>query len=112
MNNQPLSVLTFPIWWYSEGLQLAWRHCIERCRFVVRSTGLVIFAKNLFQPMYGDTTKEGRVISFFLRVIMIVFLFAWTVLRLALAVALFGVHLVALPGVVIMIIYQLFNLAV
>ncbi len=61
--------------------------------------------------MYGDTTKEGRVISFFLRVVMIVFLFAWTVLRLGVAIALFGVHIIALPGVVIMIVYQLFNLA-
>ncbi len=110
MNNQPLSLITFPIWWYSEGLVLAWRHCVQRCQFILRSTGLLIFVKNLTQPLYGDTTREGRAVSIFIRCILVIFLFFWTIARLLGAVALFFLHIVALPIAVIMIVFQLFNI--
>ncbi|MBL8031309.1 MAG: hypothetical protein JNK33_03235 [Candidatus Doudnabacteria bacterium] len=110
MNNQPLSIFAFPVWWYSEGLQLAWSHAKERYRYVLRSTGLLIFLKNIAQPLYGDTTRQGRAISAFIRVILLVFILAWTVIRLGYVAALFFVHLLALPFAIIMIVYQLFSL--
>lgn len=112
MNNQPLSIFGFPVWWYSEGLQLAWSHTKERYRYVMRSTGLVIFLKNITQPLYGDTTREGRAISAFIRVILLFFIIIWTAVRLAYVLALFMLHLLALPFVIIMIVYQLFSLFV
>lgn len=108
MNNQPLSILSFPVWWYSEGLQLAWRHCRERFRYVLRSTGLIIFLKNISQPLYGDTTRQGRIISVFIRVVLLGFILVYTGVRLVFAFLLFLVHIVALPAAIIMIIYQLF----
>lgn len=110
MNNQPLSIFAFPVWWYSEGLQLSWSHTKERYRYVMRSTGLLIFLKNIAQPLYGDTTRQGRAISAFIRVILLVFIIAWTVIRLGYVAALFFVHLLALPFAIIMIIYQVFSL--
>lgn len=110
MNNQPLSIFSFPIWWYSEGLQLAWRHCQSRVRTILRSTGFVIFLRNIAQPMYGDTTKQGRIISVFIRVVLLIFLFVWTSVRIVLTFLLFLFHVVALPLAIVMIIYQLFSL--
>lgn len=110
MNNQPLSIFNFPIWWYSEGLTLAWRHCQERFRYILRSTGLVIFLRNITQPLYGDTTRQGRIISVFLRVVLLFFIFFWTAARLALSFVEFLLHLVALPLAIVMIIYQLFSI--
>lgn len=110
MNNQPLSIFAFPVWWYSEGLQLAWLHTKERYRYVMRSTGLLIFLKNIAQPLYGDTTRQGRAISAFIRVILLFFIIGWTAIRLAYVLALLALHLLALPFVIVMIVYQVFSL--
>lgn len=110
MNNQPLSIFAFPVWWYSEGIQLAWAHMKERYRYVLRSTGLLIFLKNIAQPLYGDTTRQGRAISAFIRVILLFFIIGWTALRLAYVAGLFLLHVVALPFAIVMIVYQLFSL--
>ena len=108
MNNQPLSIITFPIWWYSEGLQLAFRHCQSRWRFVLRSTGLLIFLRNMTQPLYGDFSRSGRIISFFIRVVLLVAIIIWTGIRLVFTTLIFVLYVIALPAVLIMIIYQLF----
>jgi hypothetical protein len=110
MNNQPLSIFTFPVWWYTEGLRMAWTHTKERYRYVLRSTGLLIFIKNIAQPLYGDTTRQGRAISVFIRVIFLFFIVAWTALRLMYVLVLFCLHMLALPFVIVMIVYQLFSL--
>ena len=78
--------------------------------YVLRSTGLLIFLKNIAQPLYGDTTRQGRAISAFIRVILLVFILAWTVIRLGYVAALFFVHLLAMPFAIIMTVYQLFSL--
>lgn len=108
METTTFNILTFPIWWYSEGLQLAFRHARSRWGTVLRSTGLIIFLRNMTQPLYGDYTRSGRAISFFLRVFLLVFILIWTVVRLIIVLAGLLLHIVAFPVIVIMIIYQLF----
>ncbi len=110
MNNQPLSILTFPVWWYTEGLVLAWRHMQSRFRYILRSTGLLIFLRNITQPLYGDTTRQGRIISIFIRVVLLFFIFFWTVLRLGFTFGTLLVHVLALPAAIVMLLYQLFRL--
>ncbi len=110
MNNQPLSIFTFPIWWYSEGLNLAWLHCKSKYQFVLRSTGLIIFIKNIAQPLYGDTTRQGRIISIFIRVVLFFFLVLWSGLRIAFVFLQFLLHLLILPLAIVMLIYQLFSI--
>jgi hypothetical protein len=110
MNNKPLSIFSFPIWWYSEGLSLAWKHCQSRWRYVLRSTGFVIFLRNIAQPLYGDTTRQGKIISVFIRLVLLVFIFFWTGIRLAFPFFLFVIHVLALPLAIVMIVYQLFSL--
>jgi hypothetical protein len=112
MNNKPLTPFTFPIWWYTEGLQLAARHAQEKYKYILRSTGLLIFLRNMTQPLYGDYTRSGRIISFFLRVFLLLFILIWTLLRIVFAFLVLGLHLVALPLVIVMIIFQLFQLFV
>lgn len=106
--NSGFNILSFPVWWYSEGLQLAWRHAQSRWGVVLRSTGLIIFLRNMTQPLYGDYTRSGRIISFFLRVVLLIFILFWTGLRLLFVLLGFVLHLVILPLAIIMIIYQLF----
>lgn len=110
MTNKSLTPFSFPIWWYSEGLQLASRRAGERYRYVMRSTGIAIFMRNMMQPLYGDYTRAGRIISFFLRIVLLVGLFVWTVLRLGFVGFMFVLHIIALPLTIVMIVYQLFSL--
>lgn len=105
-----LSPVAFPIWWYSEGVSMAWHHLQINIHQTIRSTGLVIFLKNMFQPLYGDYTRSGRAISFFLRCFLLIFVLGWGGLRIGLNFAGFLLHLVALPLAIVMIIYQLIPL--
>src|SRR3989304_987660 len=63
--------LLLPFWWYTEGflkMLALWRQSIGN---VSATFGLGIWVKNLFVPMYGDTSFVGRLISFGIRFFMI-----------------------------------------
>jgi hypothetical protein len=66
-------ILYFPIWWYSFGfietIQKGWKFWLER----EKSLGFRIWVKNIFVPMYGQNDWAGRLISFFIRLVQIVF---------------------------------------
>ena len=66
-------ILYFPIWWYSLGLietiQKGWRFWLER----EKSLGFRIWVKNIFVPMYGQNDWAGRLISFLVRIVQIIF---------------------------------------
>lgn len=89
-----LSIIYFPLWWYSKGLLkffIFFKKTFEEisCPFVLK-----ILVKNLFKPMYGDYSREGRIISFFMRLILLF----WRI---------FKIMLVFLISLVILIIYLL-----
>ena len=112
MNNSTFNIFTFPIWWYSEGLTLAFRHSVSNWHNVLRSTGFIIFLRNMTQPLYGDYTRSGRIISFFLRVFLLIFILIWTVIKLAWVVLGFLFHLLVLPVILVMIVYQIFSILI
>jgi hypothetical protein len=66
-------ILMFPVWWYSRGL-FGWIRSVSG--FLSnreKSIGLFVWIKNLFTPMYGQHDWQGRLISFFMRLVQIVF---------------------------------------
>jgi len=66
-------VFYFPIWWYTKGLAKAWRSFSSTLRSANESLGLTIWIKNIFTPMFGQTDWQGRMVSFFMRFIQIIF---------------------------------------
>lgn len=65
--------LYFPIWWYSVGW---WRFGRFLSAFVAwqqASLGFFVWLKNIFVPMYGQTDFTGRLISFLIRIVQIIF---------------------------------------
>ena len=66
-------IIYWPIWWYSSGTIKAW----QRMKNIVSagnvSLGLSIWIKNIFKPMFGQQDWQGRLISFFLRLVQIIF---------------------------------------
>ncbi len=64
-------LLYFPLWWYTRGLfaVVLWvGHFLHRRML---STGLLVWLKNLFTPMFGQHDIAGKLISFFVRLIQI-----------------------------------------
>ena len=65
-------ILGFPFWWYGKGVK-AWTGFVWDWFGTVRAQlGVQVWIKNIFVPMYGSYDIAGRLISFFMRVAMIV----------------------------------------
>jgi hypothetical protein len=100
-------IFRFPLWWYTRGLAGVARWAGGSVKNQARNLGLSVWMKNLFNPMYGTTDLAGKLISFFLRAIIIaaqsLALGAW-VLVVCAAVAGF---LVSLPLALLGMLYHL-----
>ncbi len=104
-------IVYFPLWWYSKGLVRVGRYCLGSAQqHLRRRLALGIWLKNMFKPMYGDYTKEGRIISFFMRTVVLVWKLGAAVLWLVVLVVIF-LAWIALPLLIVCyILYQVFDL--
>ncbi len=66
-------IIYFPIWWYTAGfvriLQWSKKYLHDR----LQANGLMVWLKNIFTPMYGQTDWAGVLISFLTRCLQIIF---------------------------------------
>jgi len=104
-----LEVLSFPVWWYTDGLKRAAIGCGHIVEEANMNFAPGLWLKYFFVPMYGQQDWQGRIMSIFIRFINIIFrgialgvfiffafgaLFAWIVLPLFLiymmSLSLFG----------------------
>jgi len=93
-------IIIFPFWWYTFGVfgRLQW--FVEQIKAETESLSLNLWIKNLFVPMFGQYDKAGRIISFFMRLIQIIFRFVFLILWIVLLIILFMAWLV-LPIIVV-----------
>lgn len=66
-------LLYFPIWWYSQGLKRIVIYVGQSIQNTNRNLAISLMFKNLFKPMFGQYDREGRIISFFFRLIITFF---------------------------------------
>lgn len=65
-------LLGFPVWWYTKGV-VRWSKFMWGWFSGYRaSLAVAVWVKNIFVPMYGSYDIVGRLISFFMRVAMII----------------------------------------
>lgn len=99
-----IDVLYFPVWWYSIGLVKAFTSCGNGIKESYHNFAIGILLRNMFKPMYGERSFSGRIISFFARILILLFrliqFFIWAAVLLALPVLWVGAPVV--------IIYQIF----
>ncbi len=66
------SFLAFPVWWYGRGfidmLSLVGRMLLFR----IKSYNLVLWIKNILVPMYGQYDIAGRLVSLFMRIVVLI----------------------------------------
>ncbi|MBI4138934.1 hypothetical protein HY479_02175 [Candidatus Uhrbacteria bacterium] len=66
------SIFWFPVWWYTKGLARVASLLIRWLRERSRQYGLKIWIKNFFVPMYGQYDIYGRLISVFMRTVILI----------------------------------------
>lgn len=99
--------LYFPIWWYTVGFFRAGRGILYFLRNQQASLGLFVWIKNLFVPMYGQHDFAGRIISFFIRVVQIIYRGVAMIFVLAFSVFMALAWLLLPPAILMAIILQL-----
>ena len=62
----------FPIWWYTAGFVRALRAASRWFADVRGMMAVGLWAKNLFVPMFAQYDLPGRLISFMIRLVMII----------------------------------------
>lgn len=81
-----LEVIYFPIWWYSIGFLRCLKNVYKFLRAREQSLAFSVWAKNIFVPMYGQSDWAGRFISFFVRLVQVIFrgigLIFWIIISL------------------------------
>lgn len=83
-----LDLLYFPLWWYTGGALASLKWC---WRLVVSGNNHFapgLWLSNIFVPMYGQHDIEGKIISFFMRLVQVLVrslaLFVWVLVCLIL----------------------------
>lgn len=94
------SFLYFPVWWFTAGAWRAAKICARTVRSQATTFGVAVWLKNLFTPMYGLRDIQGRIISFFMRLFIIIWysviLLLMSVLMTAVFVAWLAVPVIAI----------------
>ncbi len=100
--------LYFPLWWYSAGLFKTIRGVVGFCQNQESSIGFTIWLKNIFVPMYGQSDMAGRFVSFFIRVIQIIYRGFLMLFILVFAIGFLIFYLILPPLILFAIWKQLF----
>ena len=100
-------IIYFPFWWYSIGFIRFLRYLGRFLKGREEELALFVWIKNIFRPMYGQEDLTGRLISFFMRLIQIIFRSIALMLFIILIVLLALAWLALPPLVLALIILQL-----
>lgn len=103
-------ILYFPIWWYTKGLSRMANYCLEILIKSSRKLALRIWLQHMFTPMYGDYTKEGRIISFLMRIVVLVFKLIMMVFWTIYVFLIFFAWLIIPLLFIYFILFQIFNI--
>jgi hypothetical protein len=66
------SVAWFPVWWYTKGFQRMVNAASRALQYRASSYAFRIWIRNFFVPMYGQHDWAGRLVSIFMRFIVLV----------------------------------------
>lgn len=65
-------ILYFPIWWYTRGLKRIVLFIWSSIKKLSRNLSLKVMITSLFRPMFAQYDRAGRIISFFMRLILLI----------------------------------------
>ncbi len=103
-------IIFFPIWWYTIGFMTVLSWAASSIGEMSQMFGLGVWVRNLFVPMYGDTSIIGRLISFGIRLVMIAVRGAVVACWSVIVFVCVGVYLALLPAVVSGVVFHVTGL--
>lgn len=65
-------LIYFPLWWYTSGVKLAGIFCAQLLRDGNSALAPKLWLKNIFVPMFGQYDWQGRLVSFFMRLVNVI----------------------------------------
>lgn len=102
-------IFYFPIWWYSIGFVRLLQNIWKFLRNQGQSLGFFIWLKNIFVPMYGQRDWAGRIISFFMRLVQIIFRGLVLLIWIFLLLILIGIWLLGPILLILALAWQIFQ---
>ena len=102
-----LDIITFPAWWYSQGLITAAKRFVRHLKTGLQFTGLKVWILSIFKPMFNDTSLQGRLVSVVMRFIFLILKTIIFSVWLIISTIIFLLWLALPPFVIYMIIQQL-----
>ncbi len=70
-----INIIIFPFWWYSIGVKKRFLGLINGANNLFRNLALKLMLTHLFKPMFGERSISGRIISFFMRLLILILRF-------------------------------------
>jgi hypothetical protein len=67
-----LSVFYFPFWWYTVGLKKRLLGFGQGIKKLFHQLALKLMITHIFKPMFGESSWQGRIISFFMRLVLLI----------------------------------------
>lgn len=102
-------ILFLEFWWHTKGLLFMMDWSMKSVRRAAHTTGFILWTQNLFVPMYADTSLVGRLVSFGVRFVMVLFRGAATFLWMIAVCLLFLIYLILFPLSVIGIVFGIYG---
>src|SRR3989344_9322023 len=65
-------IIYFPLWWYTQGLKKVVLSFFFNLQSTARNLALRLLLLNILKPMFGQYDRAGRVISFFMRLVILI----------------------------------------
>ncbi len=66
------SIAWFPVWWYTKGLAIIARKAVTAMKYRSQAYAFRIWVRNFFVPMFGQADIWGRIISVFMRFVVLI----------------------------------------
>ena len=66
-------IIRWPLWWYTNGFIFVIKWGASTIDYYGKSLAVGVWVKNIFVPMFGQRDIQSRIISFFMRIVNIIF---------------------------------------
>ncbi|EKD67014.1 MAG: hypothetical protein ACD_48C00635G0002 [uncultured bacterium] len=100
-----LDIFYFPLWWYTGGLRRVCIGLVHLLQDANDSLAPGLWFRHMFTPMYGQTDFQGRLMSFFMRVVNIIGRLFAVVIYLMVLVVLLCMWLIAPVAIMYMMVH-------
>lgn len=102
-------IVYWPVWWYTRGLKKLILYIYNEVAYFENRIGLKMWLKNLFKPMYGQYDWQGRLISFFMRLVVLVYKLVKFILWIFILFIILFIWVLVLPFCLYQIIFNFWN---